>query len=102
MDVGEFYPAATMILPIFPRFWGDFYGMKRARVGAFTDFGGFRYRNPVHFLAHFPNFSVFSAFSGLVYYTGGFPGVALEFGFGLQKSGCLEAGKLGLRFSGVC
>ena len=27
----------------------DFYGMKRARVGAFTDFGGLRYRNPVHF-----------------------------------------------------
>ena len=33
----------------FGDFSPDFYGMKRARVGAFTDFGGFRYRNPVHF-----------------------------------------------------
>ena len=55
------------------RFWWDFrdfppdfYGMKRARVGAFTDFGGFRYRNPVHFLAHFPIFALILGFSGLV------------------------------------
>ena len=27
----------------------DFYGMKRAWVGAFTDFRGSGYRNPVHF-----------------------------------------------------
>ena len=25
----------------FDDFWGDFYGMKLARVGAFTDFGTF-------------------------------------------------------------
>ena len=48
----------------------DFYGMKRARVGAFTDFGGSRYRNPVHFLGTFRDFPLFSGFSGLVYYTG--------------------------------
>ena len=59
--------------------------MKRAWVGAFTDFGGFRYRNPVHFLAHFPDFYVFSAFSGLVYYTGTLPGVGLDFDFNLGK-----------------
>ena len=102
MYLGEFCPVGTMILSIFPRFWGNFYGMKRAWVGAFTDFGGSGYRNPVHFLPHFPNFHVFSEFLGLVYYTGGFLGVTLEFGLELQKSGCLEAGKLGLRFGSVC
>ena len=43
-----------------------FYGMKRARVGAFTDFGGSRYRNPVHFLGYFPIFTLILGFSGLV------------------------------------
>ena len=43
-----------------------FYGMKRAWVGAFTDFGGSRYRNPVHFLGYFSNFPLISGFSGLV------------------------------------
>ena len=61
---------------------GDFYGMELPRVGAFTDFGGSRYRNPVHFLGYFSNFTLISEFSGLVYYTGGFPGVTLEFGLG--------------------
>ena len=65
---------------IFPRFSPKFYGMEWLWVGAFTDFGGFRYRNPVHFLGTFSNFTLISEFSGLVYYTGGFPGVALEFG----------------------
>jgi len=55
----EFYPD-------FVDFPSDFYGMKRAWVGAFTDFGGFRYRNPVQILAHFPVFTVFLGFSGLV------------------------------------
>ena len=60
-------------------------------------FWGFRYRNPVHFLAHFSNFHVILGFVGLVYYTGGFPGVTLEFRLGSQKSGCLEAGKVELK-----
>ena len=72
--------------------------MKWLWVGAFTDFGGFRYRNPVHFLGTFSNFTLISEFSGLVYYTGGFPGVTLEFRLGSQKSGCLEAGKVELEF----
>ena len=55
-----------MNLVIFPDFDPNFYGMKRARVGAFTDFGAFRYRNPVHFLGTFHDFSLFSGFSGLV------------------------------------
>ena len=59
--------------------------MKRARVGAFTDFGGLRYRNPVQIFPHFPDFHVFSAFSGLVYYTGTLPGVGLNFDFNLGK-----------------
>ena len=67
-------------------------------VGAFTDFGGVRYRNPVHFLGYFSNFTLISEFSGLVYYTGGFWVVALEFGFKSWKSGCLEAGNLSLRY----
>ena len=44
----------------------NFYGMKRAWVGAFTDFGGFRYRNPVHFLGTFHDFPLILGFSGLV------------------------------------
>ena len=44
----------------------DFYGMKRARVGAFTDFRGSGYRNPVQILAHFLIFPTFPGFSGLV------------------------------------
>ena len=70
--------------------------MKWLWVGAFTDFEGLRYRNPVHFSAHFSNFHVILGFVGLVYYTGGFPGVTLEFRLGSQKSGCLEAGKVEL------
>ena len=66
-------------LAIFPDFGPDFYGMELPRVGAFTDFGGSRYRNPVHFLAHFSIFPLISEFSGLVYYTGGFPGMTLDF-----------------------
>ena len=54
------------IRAILAKFGGDFYGMKRARVGAFTDFGGSRYRNPVHFLGTFPIFGLISGFSGLV------------------------------------
>ena len=50
----------------FGHFPPNFYGMKRARVGAFTDFGGSRYRNPVHFLGTFRDFSLFLGFSGLV------------------------------------
>ena len=50
----------------FDDFPPDFYGMKRAWVGAFTDFGGVRYRNPVHFLTHFPIFSLILGFPGLV------------------------------------
>ena len=58
--------------------------MKRLWVGAFTDFGGFRYRNPVHFLGTFPIFPLILSFSGLVYYTGHFPGgVGLDLGFKL-------------------
>ena len=58
-----------------------FYGMKRARVGAFTDFGGLRYRNPVHFLGTFSDFGLISDFSGLVYYTGHFFGEGLKLSF---------------------
>ena len=72
--------------------------MESLWVGAFTDFGGSRYRNPVHFLAHFPNFHVFSAFSGLVYYTGHSSGGGARFELKIIKSGCLEAGKLTLKF----
>ena len=72
--------------------------MESLWVGAFTDFGGFRYRNPVHFLTHFPNFHVFSGFSGLVYYTGHSPGGGARFELKIIKSGCLEAGKLTLKF----
>ena len=57
--------------------------MESLWVGAFTDFGGSRYRNPVHFLGYFSSFTLISEFSGLVYYTGGFPGVTLEFGLEL-------------------
>ena len=81
---------------IFPDFTPNFYGMKRAWVGAFTDFRGSGYRNPVHFLGTFSNFPLFSGFSGLVYYTGRFHGGGLEFGFGITKSGYQEAGKLEL------
>ena len=45
---------------------GHFYGMELPRVGAFTDFRGSGYRNPVHFLAHFPIFPLILGFSGLV------------------------------------
>ena len=31
--------------------WGESYGMELPRVGAFTDFRGSGYRNPVHFWA---------------------------------------------------
>ena len=51
---------------ISPVFGPDFYGMKLVWVGAFTDFGGARYRNPVHFLGTFHDFPLFSGFSGLV------------------------------------
>ena len=30
--------------------WVNSYGMELSRVGAFTDFGGLRYRNPVQIL----------------------------------------------------
>ena len=43
-----------------------FYGMELPRVGAFTDFRGSGYRNPVHFLGTFHDFPLFSGFSGLV------------------------------------
>jgi len=72
-----------IILLILGRFGGNFYGMESLWVGAFTDFGGSRYRNPVHFLGYFSSFTLISEFSGLVYYTGGFPGVTLEFGLEL-------------------
>ena len=36
----EFCPDVAIILLVFPDFTPIFYGMKRARVGAFTDFGG--------------------------------------------------------------
>ena len=45
---------------------GHFYGMELPRVGAFTDFRGSGYRNPVHFLDYFSNFTLISGFSGLV------------------------------------
>ena len=50
----------------FVSFGGNFYGMKWPWVGAFTDFGGVRYRNPVHFSAQKLNFHVILGFSGLV------------------------------------
>ena len=50
----------------FSDFSPNFYGMEWPWVGAFTDFGGSRYRNPVHFLGTFHDFSLFSGFSGLV------------------------------------
>ena len=57
-------------LAVSPDFDPDFYGMELPWVGAFTDFGGSRYRNPVHFLGTFHDFPLFLRFSGLVYYTG--------------------------------
>ena len=98
MFVYEFCPAEPMILSLFLVFGGNFYGMKSLWVGAFTDFGGLRYRNPVHFWGTFRDFSLFSGFSGLVYYTGTLPGVGSRFGFKIIKSGCPEAGKLTLKF----
>jgi len=59
--------------------------MKLAWVGAFTDFGGLRYRNPVHFLAHFSIFHVILRFVGLVYYTDALPGMRSKFDFVLRK-----------------
>ena len=73
------YGVCGLDLRIFPDFTPIFYGMKRARVGAFTDFGGSRYRNPVHFLGTFSNFPLILKFSGLVYYTGHFPGGGARF-----------------------
>ena len=43
-----------------------FYGMEWPWVGAFTDFGGFRYRNPVQISGVFPNFTPNLRFPGLV------------------------------------
>ena len=96
--MGEFWLVRPLILTFSLVFGGNFYGMKSLWVGAFTDFGGSRYRNPVHFLGTFRDFPLFSEFSGLVYYTGHFPGGGARFGFRIIKSGCLEAGKLTLKF----
>ena len=73
------------IRAILAKFGGDFYGMKRARVGAFTDFGGLRYRNPVHFLGTFPIFHPNLGFSGLVYYSGHFRGSGLDSGLNFKN-----------------
>ena len=45
---------------------GDFYGMELPRVGAFTDFGGSGYRNPVQILRGKWEIYVILGFSGLV------------------------------------
>ena len=63
MDLARYFGGIATKFDDFPP---DFYGMKRARVGAFTDFGGLRYRNPVHFLPHFSIFALILGFSGLV------------------------------------
>ena len=44
----------------------DFYGMEWSWVGAFTDFRGSGYRNPVQISAHFPIFPLILGFPGLV------------------------------------
>ena len=46
--------------------WVTFYGMELARVGAFTDFRGSGYRNPVQILGVKWEIYVFSGFPGLV------------------------------------
>ena len=92
------YPLSCEICGLSPDFRVIFYGMELPRVGAFTDFGGSRYRNPVHFLGTFHDFPLFSEFSGLVYYTGHSPGGGARFGLKIIKTGCLEAGKLTLKF----
>ena len=71
-------------------------------VGAFTDFGGLRYRNPVHFLGTLSIFPLIMEFSGLVYYTGHSPGGGARFGFKITKSGCLEVGRLELKCGLPC
>ena len=63
MGLTRYFGGFTMEFDDFPP---DFYGMKRARVGAFTEKWGFGYRNPVHFLGHFPIFPLILGFSGLV------------------------------------
>ena len=45
---------------------GNFYGMELPRVGAFTDFRGSGYRNPVQNLGQKSKFRVKSGFPGLV------------------------------------
>jgi len=59
-----FYVDLAHLGLILADFEGDFYGMKRARVGAFTDFGTFWYRNPVQILAHFTILPTFPDFRG--------------------------------------
>ena len=46
--------------------WVVSYGMELPRVGAFTDFGGSGYRNPVQILGVKWEIYVFSGFPGLV------------------------------------
>ena len=46
--------------------WGKFYGMELPRVGAFTDFRGSGYRNPVQILGEKCQNYVKSGNSGLV------------------------------------
>ena len=45
---------------------GHFYGMELPRVGAFTDFGGIRYRNPVQISGGLAKNRTKSGFWGLV------------------------------------
>ena len=99
MGLTRYFGGLTAKFDDFPP---DFYGMELPRVGAFTDFGGSRYRNPVHFLGYFSDFTLISEFSGLVYYTGGFSGDTVELRSKLWKSGLLEAGEMHLRFTGDC
>ena len=46
--------------------WDRFYGMELPRVGAFTDFRGSGYRNPVQILGQKPKIHVKLGFPGLV------------------------------------
>ena len=49
-----------------PKNGGRFYGMELPRVGAFTENGGIRYRNPVQILGGLAKNHVKSGFWGLV------------------------------------
>ena len=61
-------PENYVRMPKMVRKVGDSYGMEWSWVGAFTDFRGSGYRNPVQISGVFSNFTPNLVFLGLVYY----------------------------------